>query len=1385
MKSFFRTLSVIACFLISSSAPAHILGQAGSIRPSSDPANLHGNSKREQWFQRGRILPGHSTAGLRYSAHRQKMQMRAARAVQAQASGITEPWVPLGPAPLASDASGIGIQDYNWVSGRATSTAIDPADSSGNTVYVGGAYGGVWKSTNAGPLSPSPANVVWAPLIDNQATLAVGSIAIQPQLANPDPTKTVILVGTGETNGSVDSYYGLGILRSADAGATWTLISQDTTQTRSFAGLGFSKIAFSTSSPDLVVAAAGAASEGIAEGLENPVAMSRGIYYSTDSGSSWTYASVSDGGSATSPGSASSVVYNAVAGEFFAALSLHGFYSSSDGIHWARLANQPGSALSTVACPAQTASFNSCPIYRGEISVAPGRNEMYIWYVDANDTDQGIWQSTNGGSSWTQISDAGITNCGDVFGGCGTSQGSYNLELAAVPDGTATDLYAGAVNLYKCSITNASPTCTGTAPNTFLNLTHVYGCSSIARVHPNQHAIASLLVNNNTEDVLYFANDGGIYRALDGYTDLTTGTCGGGNQFDSLNQTLGSMTQLISFSQSSTDPNVILGGAGDNGSPASTTAEGSSIWANVNAGDGGYAAISPANEDEWFASTPPDSVSGINIFSCALGIGCHTDDFVNNQVVSSATVGGDTGAFYPPYIFDPHNSGELLVGTCRVWRGSEAGGGFTVLSNNFESGGDAICSGGETNLVRSLAAGGALDANGFSNVIYAGTDGVGPDLITSPAGGHVWASTNAAGGSLTWADQTGAINPSHFPISGIAIDSSDVSGLTAYVTIMGFHVSHVWQTIHGGASWTDFTANLPDVPVNAIVVDPGTTPETGMIYVGTDVGVFSSSTGGASWSEVGPGSGLAGYLPNVAVTALQIFNYDGVKRLRASTYGRGIWEVNLITTPDFQMSVSGNPLTAFVGDSAIFSGTITALNGYASEVNLRCVSGTTVAPPNCLIAPSSPTPVNSGTALTVTASGPAGDYLFNLHGIGTDAATVARDLPLELSVVDFNLTVPSPASIAVTPPNSTAPMTFQVTAAGAFNGVVSLSCLGLPAGTACNFMPASGVNPTSASPVNITLTISTAANTPTGTFSVMILGTTAGGPNKPQALTMVVNAAASPDYTVAISNPTLTAAVNTPATFNGTLTSLNGYNSTVNLSCGAGAPPSCLATPSIVTPTTSGEPFTVTVSSGEVQSYNFNIVAQGTDASSISHASAVSFTTTSGSNTDFSISNTSGPQAVPAGSAAQYVLTFIPVGAATFANPVSYTCSSSTVPLSSCSFSPVSPIAGGSDESNVTLTVTTTAAIASVRRSHSAWLYGAWLPVAGLLLMGGLARQGRRGPLVLSVLPLFLLMVACGGGLQGGGGGGEPGTPPGNYTVTVNANEGSISHSLQVTLTVQ
>jgi hypothetical protein len=1197
-------------------------------------------SQREQQFLRGRILPGHPAAELLRHAYAQRLALRTAK------SGSPRPqnssgWTSLGPAPLASDASGVGQQDYNWVSGRATALAIDPSDPTANTVYLGGAYGGLWKSTNAA--TQSSANVVWTPLIDNQATLAVGAIAIQPGGTG------VILAGTGEANSSADSYYGLGILRSADAGQTWTLIPTDTTGTRSFDGMAFSKIAFNTANPLVAVAATAGASEGIIEGLANPITANLGLYGSTDSGNTWTYATIDDGTVTIDPGSASAVIYNAAAGLFFAALRYHGFYSSPDGLNWTRLANQPGTGLTTAACPANPHS-PGCPIYRGELAVVPARNEMYVWYVDANNNDQGIWTTLNAGVTWTALNESGITDCGDTIG-CGTEDGVYNLELAAVPDGGATDLYTGAVNLYKCQITSFASNCAGSGQNTFLNLTHAYGCSGIARVHPAQHAL-SFLINSNQQDVMYFANDGGLYRALDGFSDLLTGTCGGSNQFDSLNQTLGSMTQLVSFSPSPADPNTILAGAGANGSPATQSALSNSPWLNVNSGEGGNTQINPADPTEWFVSNPPDFSSGTNIFRCESGINCLTQDFQNDQVVSSATVGGDTSAYDPQFLLDPQNSTELIVGTCRMWRGSSSGAGFTLLSPNFETGGFGVCTGSETNLVRSAAAGGPVDLNGFSNVMYAGTDGFGPLIPTIPPGGHVWVSTNVAGGTNTWLDQTGAINPNAFPISSIAIDTSDPAGHTAYVTIMGFHVSHIWQTTNGGVTWTDFTANLPDAPANAVLVDPATNSSPGMVYVGTDVGVFSSPTTVANWTEVGPApnSGNPGFLPNVAVTALNLSTNQSAKLLRASTYGRGLWQFPV--TPTFVPSVANTPQTLFTSQlPAQFPGTV-LFYGYTDTVNLICQLP---RPPNttCSVQPASVTP--AFPSFNITANAPVGTTEFTIKGVGTDPNQLTATAPFTLNVVDFALTAPSPNTLTLPPDDTSSAIDFQVTASGPFNQTVNLSCSGLPNGAACIFSPPSA-NPTSTSPVHVVLKITTAANTPPGVFPIVISGSVTDGPTKTQNLTLTVIS----DYSLTIENPSLTALETTPAFFNGTLTSLNGYNSPVNLSCGPDAPPTCTAAPATVTPTAAGAPFTVTVESPACGTYDFSILAKGTDLRTTSHSAPVSFVSTSLVTPSFTLAINNSPLTAPVGVSATFNGALF--ATACYSYPVQLSCGSGSPP---------------------------------------------------------------------------------------------------------------------------
>jgi hypothetical protein len=130
---------------------------------------------------------------------------------------LSVPWSPLAPTTLTSPTTGPA-------GGRILGIAVDPADSTGNTVYLA-TTGGVWKSTNAAALSGS---VSFAPVTDavppvetlDFATVNAGAITVQPGGTG------VVLAGTGDPTGVSDAMYGIGLLRSADHGATWSVIRE-------------------------------------------------------------------------------------------------------------------------------------------------------------------------------------------------------------------------------------------------------------------------------------------------------------------------------------------------------------------------------------------------------------------------------------------------------------------------------------------------------------------------------------------------------------------------------------------------------------------------------------------------------------------------------------------------------------------------------------------------------------------------------------------------------------------------------------------------------------------------------------------------------------------------------------------------------------------------------------------------------------------------------------------------------------------------------------------------------------------------------------------------------------------------------------------------------
>jgi len=160
------------------------------------------------------------------------------------------------------------------VSGRVTALAFG-ADPS--TIYVGSAGGGVWKSTNSG--------LTWDPLTDQQASLAVGALAVVP--GPPD----TIYVGTGEGNNGCDNEFGQGILKSVDGGATWQQLPADPLErARTFDRLTFSKIIVSTDNPQVLFAATtfGFTNGAAAECYSGPAIVPQsGVYRSTNGGQNW------------------------------------------------------------------------------------------------------------------------------------------------------------------------------------------------------------------------------------------------------------------------------------------------------------------------------------------------------------------------------------------------------------------------------------------------------------------------------------------------------------------------------------------------------------------------------------------------------------------------------------------------------------------------------------------------------------------------------------------------------------------------------------------------------------------------------------------------------------------------------------------------------------------------------------------------------------------------------------------------------------------------------------------------------------------------------------------------------------------------------------------
>ncbi|MFN2977394.1 beta strand repeat-containing protein [Terriglobus aquaticus] len=1032
--------------------------QQSSPQPTA-PAAARANAERFAAARRSAALQEHP-ADLLHQARQEHTRLAAVRDVAAaQATGnaptttpLNTPWQSVGPMQVQTSA-------YGPVTGRVSSIAVDPSDSSGNTVYLGTTGGGVWKSTTAAASSVS--SVSFTPLMDslqafsaNAGSSATGSISIGAVSVQPGGTG-VILAGTGDPNDATDSYYGTGLLRSTDSGVTWTLIQTSNDGVagfHSFTGEGFSGFAWSTSSTGLVVAAVSSSAEGTQVAASSAGASVRGLYYSTDSGATWQLATIQDGAQIVQSASsnfsnfegnaATAVIWNPIRQRFYAAVRFHGYYESSDGRTWTRLAAQPGSGLTTTACPTRTGNtgLTTCPIFRGALAAQPVSGDLFALTVGSGNTDTGLFQDTcnlagsNCSSAtvqWShQLSSTPLEN-----GTTGTiAQADYNLALAAVPAATAlsandTLLFAGVGDLYRCKLSDPN----GCALRNTTNATN--GCAAPAQVAPAQHAIAfQILSSNAAAPLLYFGNDGGLWRSPDGVNQQSTPcSADDATHFNNLNPALGSLAEVNGLSTHPTDGGIALVALGALGSAASTTSSASasfqSTWAQMGTGESAAVQIDQADPRNWLVQ----SGFGTSLKLCQNGAACNSADFAGIPSIGPSQINGDAELEDAPAILDPALNSNVLIGTCRVYRGPATGG------SNFSGSTDAIsaplsgpaggaCT-GANGLIRSLAAGGTQVLTGSaqtsgSPVLYAGMAGT-ADGGGNGSGGHLYRTlqANLATGSTVWTDVTngtvtndsthsGIFNPYGFDVSSISVDPNDSTGKTVYATVSGFNSPAVYRSTDGATSWTSVTANLPNAPANAVLADPN---NSGVVYVATDTGVYvatditsCTNTNSQCWSPYGTGLPLA---PAVQLTASVNFAVPGSSSngvLRVGTYGRGIWQIPLLTAgqtalPTASLSPSslsfGAQNVGYTSAAQTITVTntsnppltftrITASTGYVSTDT--CVGNTLARGATCTVRVSF-APVAAGSdpgSLTLYGNVLGGYLVASLSGTGSGQASV-------------------------------------------------------------------------------------------------------------------------------------------------------------------------------------------------------------------------------------------------------------------------------------------------------------------------------------------------------------------------------------------------------------
>ena len=367
--------------------------------------------------------------------------------------------------------------------GRINCIAFDPNDE--DVIWIGSPAGGLWKSIDGGDS--------WNTGTDNLPVIGVSSIAI-------DPTNTQnMLIATGDAYAS--DTYSIGILKSTDAGNTWstTSLSYNISDEKTI-----NKVIINPNNPDSIYAATNS-----------------NIMISTDAGSNWTAIGAPAGrwrDIEFKPGTPSTI---------YAAKQSSGgsnVYKSIDGgTNWSIINNGVASGSK----------------YRPLIAVTADNPEViYALYSAVDYGFHGLYKSSDSGNNWVLQSNSpnilGRETDGSGIGG----QAWYDLSLGVAPNNENL-VYVGGINIWKSDNGGLIWDIDANSGNG----------SNYSYMHVDQHAFEFNPLNN----IAYAGNDGGFYKymqSLNKWIDISDGL---------------EISQFYNLGLSRSNANRLVAGAQDNG----------------------------------------------------------------------------------------------------------------------------------------------------------------------------------------------------------------------------------------------------------------------------------------------------------------------------------------------------------------------------------------------------------------------------------------------------------------------------------------------------------------------------------------------------------------------------------------------------------------------------------------------------------------------------------------------------------------------------------------------------------------------------------------------------------------------------------------------------